>query len=248
MAAITGNLLLDALPSAVRQECVARSERVQVRLGEPVLRQGTPSARTFFPTSAVCSLTVGLSSGDKVEAGTVGREGLVGLAFLDARGLCPFSAMVLMPGEGLMVGQDILSGLLDRLPDLRREILVYAGFTMSAVGRAAACNAYHSISQRLARWLLMMHDRSGSERLALTHELLSQMLAATRPRVSLAAGRLRKDGIIAYHRGQVQLLDRKRLEALACECYESNRNDQQTLPWVSFSRAPVVAIASAARA
>ena len=147
-----------------------------------------------------------------------------------------------------MIGQDVLSELLHRIPDLRREILIYTSFTMSAVGRAAACNAYHSISQRLARWLLMMHDRGNSDRLMLTHELLSQMLAATRPRVSLAAGKLRKDGIIAYHRGQVQVLDRARLEALACECYASNRKDQQTLPWLRAARAPATEPAASVRA
>ena len=115
---------------------------------------------------------------------------------------------------------------------LRDAVFTYAGFALNIVGRSVACNSYHSIAERLARWLLILHDRVERDELALTHEMLSQMLAATRPRVSLAAAKLRSLRTIDYRRGVVHILDRKRLEQVACECYEATRRNRQVLPWV----------------
>jgi CRP-like cAMP-binding protein len=143
-----------------------------------------------------------------------------------------------------MVSQELLSSLIGRVPEFRKSVLVYSGYTLSSVGRAVACNAYHSIGQRLARWLLMTQDHVGADEFSLTHDLLSQMLAATRPRVSLAAGRLRAQHIIDYRRGQVKVLDRARLELLTCECYEIIKKERSTLPWAGN----VVPISSRSRA
>lgn len=101
---------------------------------------------------------------------------------------------------------------------------------MNVLGRSVACNAYHSIVERLARWLLLTQDRIQRDEVLLTHEMLSQMLAATRPRVSLAATKLRKLEIIDYRRGLFRILDRKRLERTACECYEATKAHQKMLP------------------
>jgi len=228
----TGNLVLDDLPAYVRNQCMGRGERVRVAIGEELVRQDERATRTFFPATAVAALTVELKSGDKAEAGTVGREGFIGLAFLDARGVCPFSAVVRLPGEGYMVSQATLSSLMGKAVELRKAVLAYAGFTLNVVGRSIACNAYHSLEQRLARWLLTTHDHVDADEFPLTHEMLSQMLGATRPRVSLAAGRLRKGRIIDYRRGQVTILDRARLEERSCECYQSTYRALRTLPWV----------------
>jgi CRP-like cAMP-binding protein len=126
-----------------------------------------------------------------------------------------------------------MAELLQHHRALRDAVFVYAGFALNVVGRSVACNSYHSIVERLARWLLNLHDRVGRDHLALTHEMLSQMLAATRPRVSLAAAKLRSLHTIDYQRGVVRILDRKRLEQEACECYEATRRYRQLLPWVS---------------
>jgi CRP-like cAMP-binding protein len=230
---ITGNLLLDSIPVTTRRLCLEASEDVKVALGEEMVTQGDRSKAVFFPSTAVCSLTVALKSGDKAECATVGAEGLVGVSLLSTPARSPFSAIVQVPGAGYQIPVASMAELLQHHRALRDAVFVYAGFALNVVGRSVACNSYHSIVERLARWLLNLHDRVGRDHLALTHEMLSQMLAATRPRVSLAAAKLRSLHTIDYQRGVVRILDRKRLEQEACECYEATRRYRQLLPWVS---------------
>ena len=228
----SGNRLLDSLPPAARRACLDAGEEVQVRLGEEIIMQGVRARHAFFPASAVCSLTMGLQSGDKAECSSVGAEGIIGLSLLSGVERSPFSAIVRIPGFGYRVPVVAFAELLQTNRTLREAVVIYAGFALTVVGRSVACNSYHSIVERLARWLLMMHDRVEGRELALTHDMLSQMLAATRPRVSLAAAKLRTMQIIDYQRGVVRVLDRKRLQQTACECYEAGRKyEQQLLPW-----------------
>jgi CRP-like cAMP-binding protein len=227
----SGNLLLDSLPVAARRPCLEAGEEVALALGEEIVTQGDRARYAFFPKSAVCSLTMGLKSGDKAECATVGTEGMIGVSLLTAPARSPFSAIVQIAGRGHRVPLGALAELVQHHRALREAVVVYAGFALNVVGRSVACNSYHSIVERLARWLLMTHDRVGSDELELTHDVLSQMLAATRPRVSLAAGKLRALRTIDYQRGVVRILDRKRLEQVACECYEATRKYRQLLPW-----------------
>ena len=229
----SGNLLLDALPAAVRGPCLEAGQAVEMRVGEEIVKQGDRTTYAFFPTSAVCSLTMGLKSGDKAECASVGAEGMIGVSLLTGATRNPFSAIVHVAGAGFRVPLPTLGELLQDNAALRDAILVYAGYALTVVGRSVACNAYHSIAERLARWLLITQDRIEREELALTHDMLSQMLAATRPRVSLAAGKLRALRTIDYQRGVIRILDRKRLEQVACECYDATRRYLQMLPWTA---------------
>ena len=229
----SGNLLLDALPPAVRGPCLEAGEAVEMRLGEQIVTQGERTRYAFFPASAVCSLTMGLKSGDKAECASVGAEGMIGVSLLIGAARSPFSAIVQVAGAGYRVPLPALGELLQDNAALRDAVFVYAGYALNVVGRAVACNSYHSIVERLARWLLMTQDRTEREELALTHDMLSQMLAATRPRVSLAAGKLRALRTIDYQRGVIRILDRKRLEQVACECYDATRRYLQLLPWTA---------------
>ena len=106
----------------------------------------------------------------------------------------------------------------------RKALSGYAAFRLHLASRPVACNSFHSIQQRLARWLLFAHDRARRSDFRLTHEVLSAMLVATRPRVSQAAAKLKRAGIIDYRHGTVRILDRKRLEAVSCECYEETKS------------------------
>jgi|tagenome__1003787_1003787.scaffolds.fasta_scaffold20963468_4 CRP-like cAMP-binding protein len=232
MADLCGNLLLDWLPATARRACLEASERIELRSGEEIVTQGDRGRYAFFPANAVCSLTMGLKTGDKAECASVGAEGLVGVSLLTAPPRSSFSAVVQIPGVGYRAPVAAMEELLQQQRPLRDALFLYAGFALNVVGRSVACNSYHSIAERLARWLLIHHDRVEGDELALTHDMLSQMLAATRPRVSLAAAKLRALRTIDYQRGVVRILDRKRLEELACECYEATRRQRQLLPWV----------------
>ena len=233
MLDVCGNLLLDSLPLAARRPCLEAGEEVAVRVGEEILTQGTRARHVFFPSTAVCSLTMGLKTGDKAECSSVGAEGVIGLSLMSGTDRSPISAIVRIAGQGVRMPLASLGELLQSNRPLREAMLIYSGFAITVVGRSVACNSYHSIVERLARWLLMTHDRVERDELALTHDILSQMLAATRPRVSLAAAKLRAMQIIDYQRGVVRILDRKRLEQVSCECYDASRRLQQLLPWVA---------------
>jgi CRP-like cAMP-binding protein len=232
MADTSGNLLIDSLPIATRRPCLEAGEPVAFALGDEIVTQGDRSKYAIFPGSAVCSLIIGLKTGDKAECALVGAEGLIGLSVISAPVRNAFSAVVQIAGSGFQVPLAALAELLHQHRALREALFVYTGFALSAVGRSVACNSYHSIVERLARWLLTLHDRVDSDEVALTHDMLSQMLAATRPRVSLAAAKLRSLRTIDYQRGVVRILDRKKLEQVACECYDVNRRSRQLLPWL----------------
>ena len=227
------NQLLNSLPPATRRQCLDAAEKIDFRFGEEIATQGDRAKYIYFPTSAVCSLTVGIQSGDKAECAIVGSEGVIGVSLVGGASRNAFTAVVQVGGSGYRIPLPRFAELMEQHRTLHDAMLAYSGFALNVIGRSVACNSYHSIVERLARWLLTMHDRVERDELALTHDMLSQMLTATRPRVSLAAAKLRGMKIIDYRRRMIRILDRKRLEQLSCECYEANRKYLQLLPWTS---------------
>src|SRR5581483_9838791 len=136
----------------------------------------------------------------------------------------PMRAIMQMPGAGLRVASPVLEQHFDRCPYLKHAIEQYVMKQQLQVAQLAACNRLHDMDQRLARWLLMCQDTTESENLPLTHEFLAQMLGSGRPTVTIAAGVLERAGLIANTRGSVRILNRKRLEDAACECYRVIQN------------------------
>lgn len=215
----TGNRILDALPAGARRSLHA----VELPAGTELVSQGRRITHAFFPTTAVCSMVVELASGAKAESATVGRDGFVGVMLVLGQPISYSSGVIQVSGEGYRLAARQLLELCRHHEAFRRALFGYSAFKLHLASRSVACNSFHAVPQRLARWLLFAHDRAGKDEFRLTHEALSAMLATTRPRVSLAAGKLRAQGIIAYRRGQVRILDRKRLEAVSCECYADTR-------------------------
>ena len=218
---MTGNRLLDELP-APAQRSLAKS-LVDLPAGAVVLSPGERIAQALFPTTAVCSVVIELDSGDKAETATVGRDGLVGMPLVLGATVSDAAAIVQLAGEAYRVAPKTLFELCREHEAFRRALFAYGAFRLHLASRTLACNSFHSIVQRMARWLLFSHDRAAADEFRLTHEALSNMLTATRPRVSQAAARLRADGIITYRHGQVRILDRSRLEQTSCECYVETR-------------------------
>jgi CRP-like cAMP-binding protein len=171
-----------------------------------------------------------LADGASVEVASVGREALVG-----AGGLLRISREIhttLIQAQGSAYKIDIprLQKLFNDCRYLREAILRNLYVQTSQIAQTAACNRVHEVEQRLARWLLTLQDLVGGDKLVLTHEFLSIMLGTRRTTVTLAAGLLQKDGIIEYKRGKVQILDRKKLEAVCCECYGDLREFLTSIP------------------
>jgi CRP-like cAMP-binding protein len=173
----------------------------------------------YFLNRGLISLVVVMEDGKTAEAGIVGNEGFTGL--LAAVGLSrgPLRAVVQISGDGFRIKVGALQDTLEAAPSLQSILSRYAAIRGMQVAQTAACNRLHDIKQRLARWLLMTQDRVDSGSLPITHDFLATMLGTDRPTVSLAAGVLQKQKLIEYTRGAVKIVNRRKLEEAACECY-----------------------------
>jgi len=173
----------------------------------------------YFPNHGLISLVVVMKDGKTVEAGIVGKEGFTGIPAAVGLSRSPFQAVVQITGDGFRVAAGALQNTLESAPHLQLILSRYAAIRGMQVAQTAACNRLHDIGQRLARWLLMTQDRMDSGSLPITHDFLATMLGTDRPTVSLAAGVLQRKKIIEYTRGAVKIVNRKKLEESACECY-----------------------------
>ena len=173
----------------------------------------------YFPNRGLISLVVVMKDGKTAEAGIVGNEGFTGTLAAVGLSRSPLQAVVQITGDGFRVEVGALQNTLESAPRLRLMLSRYAAIRGMQVAQTAACNRLHDIEQRLARWLLMTQDRVDSGTLPITHDFLATMLGTDRPTVSLAAGVLQRKELIKYTRGAVEIVDRKKLEDSACECY-----------------------------
>jgi CRP-like cAMP-binding protein len=174
----------------------------------------------YFPNRGLISLVVVMKDGKTAEAGVVGNEGFTGTPAAVGLSRGPLRAVVQITGDGFRIKVGALQNTLESAPHLQMMLHRYAAIRGMQVAQTAACNRLHDIGQRLARWLLMTQDRVNSGALPITHDFLATMLGTDRPSVSLAAGVLQKKGFIEYTRGAVKIVNRKKLEDSACECYD----------------------------
>jgi len=174
----------------------------------------------YFLNSGLVSLMVETREGKTVEVGIVGSEGIVGLELTAGLTTSPLRQVVQIAGDGFSVKAWALESVLHSSPLLRETVSQYTVLQNLQVAQTAACNRLHNVEQRFARWLLTLQDRSNSDSLVITHDFLAAMLGTDRPSVSLAAGDFQRKQVIEYKRGVVKILNRRKLEKLACECYE----------------------------
>jgi len=173
----------------------------------------------YFLNSGMASLVFNTNDGESVEVGVIGNEGFTPIPAAVGMLRSPHEAIMQVGGDGFRMGFDELQVVLGTSPHLQRLLNRYATVHGLQTAQTAGCNRLHDLDQRLARWLLLIQDRVGSGLLRITHDFLAMMLGTDRPSVSLAAGGLRKKRIIEYTHGSVKILNRKKLESSACECY-----------------------------
>jgi CRP-like cAMP-binding protein len=173
----------------------------------------------YFPNDGLISLVVVLADGKTVEAGIVGKEGVVGIPALAGLSRSPLREVVQISGDGLRMSVSTLREMLAAAPQLRNQLERSSVLLGLQMAQTAGCNRLHDIEQRLARWLLMAEDRVSTPTLPITHDFLATMLGTDRPSVSLAAGELQKAKVIEYNRGSVKIVNRPELERISCECY-----------------------------
>ena len=172
-----------------------------------------------FPNAGLISLVVELKDGRTVEAGLLGNEGASGMPAVLGLSRSPLREIVQIAGDAFRVRVNALRELLPSTPILQATLNRYAAGLAMQVAQTAACNRLHKIEERLSRWLLIAQDRVNSGIVPITHDFLATMLGTDRPSVTVAAGMLQREGIIEYTRGSVRILNRKKLESFACECY-----------------------------
>ena len=224
-----GNHILRSIPEGEFNLIRPDLEFIQTPQQHILHEAGEKIEFAYFLNDGMASLVVLTSDGRSVEVAIVGREGIVGTPLAVGLHRGPYRSIMQIPGNGLRIKSEVLEETLCDMPEMRLMLNRYVLVQGLQIAQIAACNRLHEIEQRLARWLLMCQDRVGSEFLPVTHEFLAQMLGTGRPSVSLAAGILQKAGTIENLRGNVKILNRKELEAAACECYKTIQHFNRTL-------------------
>jgi len=185
-------------------------------------KPGEPIRQVYFPGGGFCSMVTVLKDGRMVEIATIGREGVVGVSAAVAGSAVTSTAMVQGESETCYrMTVDAFRREINRRDAFHELMAHFAQALFGFVAQSTACNAIHSVEQRLARWLLMAQDRMESQDFPLTQEFAAMMLAASRPTVTVVAGTLQKAGLIKYRHGRVSIVDRDNLEAASCECYRT---------------------------
>ncbi|MBL6456965.1 Crp/Fnr family transcriptional regulator [Belnapia sp. T6] len=215
----TRNRLLAALPPEDLCRLWPQFEPVELGFRRILQEPEKPITAVYFPESGWASMLAYLEDGDAAEVGLIGRDGMVGLPVLLGGDSDDLEAMVQAPGTALRMDAAAFREALDSIPAFRTLLLRYALVHLGLVARTAACNGRHQLDQRLARWLLMAHDRTEGDEFPMTHELMAMMLGVRRAGVTVAAGQLSKAGLIRYRHGRIEVTDRPGLENATCECY-----------------------------
>jgi PAS domain S-box-containing protein len=215
------NNLLAALPRKDYQGLLAGLEPVTLTYGEVLFEPGEPIRHVYFPNNSLVSLLATVEGHKALEVGLVGREGMVGISLALGTDVASVRALVQGSGTAMRMNAARFRKELRKRPPLRDELYRFAHVKLAQARQNAACNLFHVVEARLARWLLMTCDRVRSDQFLLTHAFLADMLGVRRVGVSLAAGALQQRKLISYSRGKIRILDRKGLEATSCGCYEA---------------------------
>jgi CRP-like cAMP-binding protein len=213
------NRLLAALAPADLALLTPHLKDFPLEQGTVLQEQGERIDQVYFPHEGMISLLAVMQQGEAIETATIGREGAVGsLAGLGTR-RSHTRAVVQVAGTASRIAAGRFCKAAGESQAIRDSIVRYGEMLLIQVQQTAACNALHDVEERLSRWLLQARDRVDGNTIALTHEFLSQMLGVRRPTVTVVARMLQDAGLIRYHRGHIEIVDRPGLEARACECY-----------------------------
>lgn len=216
------NALIAQLAEPDRSHLLSGAEAVPLALAQVLWEPGEPVAHVYFPIWGFACLIATGPSPSGLEMGMIGREGMLGVQAVLGSNRTPFRAVVQADGQAWRVATDVFKQHLACHPATKGLLDRYAIFRLNQLATLAHCLCHHEVGPRLARWLLMSQDRAGSNRFRVTQDALGSMLGVRRESVTAAATTLQHRGVIAYHRGDLQVLDRGALELAACGCYRSD--------------------------
>lgn len=223
------NLLLRSVLPANYDKLAESIVTQDVALHDLIFEAGERVQWITFPQTGMISMVIPLENGAPVEAATVGTDGVVGLPVYFGSGTSNMRAITQMAGTLHKIRPETFLDLIEKDSGFRKRLHQFAEVAMESIAQTSACNRFHSIEQRCARWLLITGDRAESDTFLLTQEFLAQMLGVRRPGVTVAAGVLKQAGLIAYSRGKVRILNREGLEKASCECYRRMKNREDAI-------------------
>lgn len=222
---MTGNRLLDALPSEVLERLRPHLEAVSLSANQSIHEPGEVAEHVFFPTRGLISMVATMIEGDSVEIGMIGSEGMFNVSAILGDDKPLQRAMVQLAGSAVRIPAQLLRQEIRANISLQERLLRYVQVILSTASQTAACNRLHLLEQRCSRWLLSARDRADADQFPMTQEFLSMMLGVRRPGVTVAAQSLQAAGLITYNHGTMTILDRQGLEAASCECYRFIQNE-----------------------
>jgi CRP-like cAMP-binding protein len=219
------NRILAALPHEEFIRLQPHLKSVHLDQGEVVYLTGDDIRYLYFPNSGLFSLLSTTETGATIEVAMVGNEGVVGLPAILRNPMISYEVTVQLTTEAFKISAGVLQEEFDKGERLYEFVLRYLNVLIAQISQSSICNRFHTLDEKLSRWLLMVQDRVNSDNLNLTQETISRTLGVPRTAVTVAAGALQRAGIIRYSRGKIFILDRARLEANSCECYRIIRDE-----------------------
>jgi CRP-like cAMP-binding protein len=221
------------MPAGDFARIAAHLELIPMKLGDVLYEPGTRLRHVYFPTTAIVSLLYVMENGASAEIAIVGNDGILGISLFMGGESTPSRAIVQSAGHGFRLRAQLLKDEFGRFGSTLHLLLRYTQALITQMAQTAVCNRHHSVDQQLCRWLLLSLDRLSSNELAMTQELIANMLGVRREGVTEAAGKLQDAGLIQYRRGRIIVLDRAGLEARSCECYRVVRKEcERLLPYI----------------
>lgn len=215
------NRLIDGLSQADSKRILKHCETVDLVFGDILCEPDEVLRHVYFPLCGFISLVKIVGDEQRLEMGLIGNEGMLGVTMALGISTAPLRGVVQGAGTSLRMSAKRFQRALRDSPALGRALDRYLYVLMAQLSQTAGCNRFHEVEPRLARWLLLTHDRAHKDEFLLTHQFLSDMIGVQRSAVTIAAGVLKKRKIIAYSRGRISILSREGLEAAACSCYQS---------------------------
>src|SRR6202047_738134 len=215
------NRLLGALPRKEYQKLLPVLEPVNLTFGETLYESQTQIRHVYFPNDCFVSMLTTVDTGRAVEVGLIGSEGMIGVPMALGVAVSPFRAVVQGEGTAMRMRTVDFRRNFSTSAALKREVFLFTHLLMIQIAQTAACNRFHHVTQRLARWMLMTRDRVHSNEFRITQEFLALMLGVRRVGVSIAMSALKEHKVITYRRGTITILDQPGLAAAACGCYKT---------------------------
>lgn len=221
------NLLIARLPKAARARLLAGCELVELSFGDILSQPDQPFPFVYFPRSGFISMMTTVSGHPPLEMGLIGNEGMLGATLALGVEAAPLLAVAQGAGSAWRIATAAFQHELAASPPLQAVVNRFIYVLLAQLSQSAACTRFHEVEPRLARWLLMSHDRAHVDHFHLTHQFLAAMLGVQRSAITIAAGALQRRQLIHYSRGEINILSRSGLEAMSCECYNAANQDYE---------------------